>query len=134
MNQYSFVKYLKKEKSNVCIIIKSGIFYHSFDYDALILNHLFNFKIVNVNDNVKRIGFPISNIEKVKNILDDNNISYMIIDNMDNIIDKIYDDNKYYDFKKIVEEKYKKDIRINNIISKIKELDNNILDKIEEML
>lgn len=63
---------IKHEYKECLVLIKSGSFYITFYDDALILNYLFNYKVIN-----NKVGFPISN-------LDNNNISYYIDDNYNN--------------------------------------------------
>ena len=53
------------------VLRKVGGFYHVFDEDSYILNYLFNYKIVG-----NRVGFPISAINKVINVLEEKKINY----------------------------------------------------------
>lgn len=137
MNNYSFIKYLKKENDNRCILIKNGYFYQVFNNDALIIKYLFDFKITYLNDDIKRVGFPKTNIDKVINKLDDEKINYTVIDDVDNIIDKEYDNNNYNKILNIVIGEYEMNKRLDYIISQIRKKANNdniILDRIEELL
>lgn len=61
---------------NKVVIRKIGGFYNIFDNDAIIINYLFDYKIVN-----NRSGFPLNSLDKVINILEDNKVSYKVIDN-----------------------------------------------------
>lgn len=70
---------IKHEYKECLVLIKSGSFYITFYDDALILNYLFNYKVIN-----NKVGFPISNLDKVLSKLDNNNISYYIDDNYNN--------------------------------------------------
>lgn len=67
---------IKNKYPTSLVLIKSGSFYITFLDDALILNYLFFYKIVN-----DKVGFPTSNLDKIVSKLDDNNISYYINDN-----------------------------------------------------
>ena len=67
-------------------IRKVGLFYNAFDNDALIINYLLDYKIIN-----GRCGFPINAIDKVLNLLDEKKINYKV----DNDDIKQYKDNKY---------------------------------------
>lgn len=53
---------------------KIGTFYHAFDEDAIILNYLFNYKLIN-----KKCGFPTNALPKVLNTLENEQIHYEII-------------------------------------------------------
>lgn len=55
------------------LIRKSGGFYSVYDDDCYILNYFFGYKIKD-----DRVGFPITSINKIINILEDNHISYEI--------------------------------------------------------
>ena len=57
--------------NNTVVLRKSGGFYICFDNDAIIIAYLCNYKISN-----GRVGFPINTINKVTNLLIDNNINY----------------------------------------------------------
>ena len=46
-----------KNKDNI-LLFKSGIFYISIDDDALKLSSLFHLKLTNLNDSIKKCGFP----------------------------------------------------------------------------
>ena len=70
---------IKHEYKECLVLIKSGSFYITFYDDALILNYLFNYKVIN-----NKVGFPISNLDKVLSKLDNNNISYYIDNNYNN--------------------------------------------------
>ncbi len=70
---------IKHEHKECLVLIKNGSFYITFYDDALILNYLFNYKVIN-----NKVGFPISNLDKVLSKLDSNNISYYIDDNYNN--------------------------------------------------
>ena len=72
---------IKHEYKECLVLIKNGSFYITFCDDALILNYLFNYKVIN-----NKVGFPISNLDKVLSKLDSNNISYYIDDNYNNIL------------------------------------------------
>lgn len=55
--------------------MKYGNFYRVFDEDCYIIGGLLGYKI---NDN--KTGFPISEYNKVKEVLDYNNVSYIFYD------------------------------------------------------
>lgn len=79
-------KYNKNKESNEnsIVLIKSGIFYKTFNNDAYIVVHLCNYKI-NRLSNFVMVGFPENTIENVKEKLLKENVSFVII-NEDNRI------------------------------------------------
>ena len=79
-------KYNKNKESNEnsIVLIKSGIFYKTFNNDAYIVAHLCNYKI-NRLSNFVMVGFPENTIENVKEKLLKENVSFVII-NEDNRI------------------------------------------------
>lgn len=83
--------YLKREYSDFIVLIKSGSFYITYENDALILNNIFNYQIIN-----NKVGFPIRSIDKIMNSLNDLEINY-IIDNNDesDILEFSGDTNEY---------------------------------------
>lgn len=69
---------LKLEYKEYVILFKSGSFYIAFDEDSTILNKLFNYKILELKNNIK-IGFPLNNIDMVKEKLENLKINYIIV-------------------------------------------------------
>ena len=119
---------------NYVIIRKNGGFYYVFDDDAYVVSYLTNYKIVN-----DRCGFPISSLDKVINLLEDNSVNYVVRENMEDKYKKNYKKNNKYE--KILDKGKKKfniDYRINNIIKSLNNLNydklSNILDIIESNL
>ena len=66
---------LKLDYKEYVILFKSGNFYISFDEDSVILNKVFNYKIVEMKNNIK-VGFPLNNIDMVIDKLKELNINY----------------------------------------------------------
>lgn len=71
---------LKKEDNSKLYLFKSGIFYIALDDDALTLSDLFDFKLIDLNANSIKCGFPISKISYYSHLLNFNNIDFKIID------------------------------------------------------
>ena len=65
------------------ILRKIGNFYHAFDNDALIIAHLFSYKL-----RYQSCGFPKSSLEKVINRLQEEHINYIIIDEQETIYEE----------------------------------------------
>lgn len=115
---------LKKNYDEYIILIKSGSFYVVFDSDAIVINKIFDYKIVSLKNNIK-VGFPINLINKNISKLEDLKINYIIVEN-NNIINNYnkYSDN-LYNYLNITK-------RINNISNKLISLSSN--DKIYSLL
>lgn len=77
---YEQIKQTNKEE---VALIKSGAFYITFNEDAMIMNYIFNYTISN-----SKIGFPLNGLDKVKKVLKEKNINYIIYNN------EIIDSNK----------------------------------------
>lgn len=112
---------------NVVKIRKSGTFYQVFDDDSYILYYLFNYSIKN-----NKVGFPKSVLNKVINKLDDLKINYEVIN--ENINNNFKNLNKYNKYRELGFNKYNKDIHYSNLIDKIKNIDEEKLDKILETI
>ena len=89
----TYYNYKLKYKEYV-VLLKSGIFYECFNDDIGIIYSLFHYKIKN-NGNNYVVGFPNNSLSKICNVLENNNINYIIVDK-DNIIDKYKSKNNNY--------------------------------------
>lgn len=69
-----------KNKKNIIYIFKVGMFYVILDDDAKILSELLNLKLIPLNSEVNKCGFPINSLKKYEKILKDNKIKYKIIE------------------------------------------------------
>ena len=85
-DKYKELKYLNFNK----VILISGNFYISYDEDAIVLNHLFSYQIVN-----NKIGFPLVTLPKIKEKLDELNVDYIIYNNEEEITTQTNEDNNY---------------------------------------
>ncbi len=110
-------KYLeiKKKYQEYIILLKSGRFYKSFDTDAVIINYLLNYNVI---DN--KIGFPLESLFKVKNILKRNNINYIIFEDDDLAITENENNNEYLKIADIAEHNYDVKLRNDEILEEIK--------------
>lgn len=63
-------------------VYRHGNFYNVYGDDAKVVSVLTNYKVIN-----NRLGFPISMINKVIGLLDNNKISYIIFDK-DNVVNE----------------------------------------------
>ena len=97
---------------------KNGKFYNCVGDDALILNYLFNYKIVN-----DKVGFPETAMNKVFSAIENNKISYVIIENDTTKKHIIKRNNKYEDI--LIKSKSNMDLnnKVNIIESNLRKLD-----------
>ena len=97
-------------------INKVGKFYNVYGEDAIIIHYLFNYKVIN-----RKVGFPSESLNKVKDKLNELNISYIINDN-----EKIEKDfgklNKYEEYSLLANSKINTDKKIDLILKKIDKL------------
>lgn len=103
-------KYKKlKEVEDITYIFKIGVFYIFIAEDAIKMSEELDLKCTYFNNDIYKCGFPISALDKYIDILKRKKIKYKIID------------------KEVVneEENYIKDVRLKNILDKIKKEDIN---------
>ena len=121
---------LKLEYKEYVILFKSGSFYISFDEDSLILNKVFNYKILELKNNIKA-GFPLNSLDTVINKLKELSINYIIIEDK-NIKEKYeVENNNFSKYTSSVFEVISINNRIDKIVDKLKSIDN---DKVKEIL
>ena len=128
---------LKLDYKEYVILFKSGSFYVSFDEDSLILNKVFNYKILELKNNIKA-GFPLNSLDTVINKLKELSINYIIIEDK-NIKEKYeVENNNFSKYTSSVFEVISINNRIDKIVDKLKSIDNDkvkeILDEIEIMI
>ncbi|MBE6147029.1 MAG: hypothetical protein E7168_01695 [Firmicutes bacterium] len=119
---------MKKE----VILRKIGNFYNVFDEDALILEYLFQYKVIN-----GKVGFPLNAFNKVVNTLTMNHISYRILDDEEN--SKIFKrNNQYMKFLEKAHLSHQLENQKMNIMDKLSSLTveqlQEVLEKIEKII
>lgn len=127
---------LKQEYMDYIILFKYGSFYICFNSDAMILNEIFNYKILEIGNFIK-CGFPLNSLNKIINELENKEINYLVFN--DDISDrKKFKENNY--------KNYGKNKNIRSVMKRINEIntilkDNinnpniiNIVEEIEEVL
>ena len=132
MKTIDIYKLYKEKYKDTIILIKEGIFYKSYKEDAKILWYLFEYKYIN-----ESLGFSNNSYDKVVNKLIKLNISFMIIDKNDIIINSYKENNIYDLYSKLSEESYLLEEEKNKLINKLKKvLENNVnsYSEIEEFL
>lgn len=121
---------LKLDYKEYVILFKSGSFYISFDEDSLILNKVFNYKLLELKNNIKA-GFPLNSLDTVINKLKELSINYIIIEDK-NIKEKYeVENNNFSKYTSSVFEVISINNRIDKIVDKLKSIDN---DKVKEIL
>jgi len=109
---------LKKDNNKYIVLIKEGVFYKTFNEDAIILWHIMNYRLTNDS-----LSFSLSVSNKVFEELRKKEISYIIMG--DDILKVLGNDEIYDLYKKLANyyyDKYKKKEKLTNLL-------NNILDK-----
>lgn len=100
----------KSRYSNTIVIIKEGLFYKTLGMDAKIIWHLFNYKYV--KDTVSFGMVPYNNVIIKLNELD---ISYVVVDKNEEIINNIKSNNTYSLYVEIANRHFDKVTKVNNI-------------------
>lgn len=81
MSKLYSIYLIEKENNEAKILLfKSGIFYVALDKDAIFLSNTFGFKLTNLNDNIKKCGFPCNSLDKYLKLFKTCNLSINIID------------------------------------------------------
>lgn len=132
MKTIDIYKLYKEKYKDTIILIKEGIFYKSYKEDAKILWQLLEYKYIN-----ESLGFSNNSYDKVVNKLIKLNISFIIIDKNDIIINSYKENNIYDLYSKLSEESYLLEEEKNKLINKLKKvLEKNVnsYSEIEEFL
>lgn len=107
--------YINKLKyKDYLIIMKYGNFYELVGKDALIINKLFNYKLVKLSNTFK-VGFPVNKLEENILKIDNLNINYIVFDKEKEIISKSFENNNYFKYKLNEEVIKRNNILINKI-------------------
>ena len=118
MNLKDFYNDVKLGNEEMIVFVKYGNFYRCFNNDAVIINYLFNYKLSEKNST----GFPIKSIDKVISILRNNNISCIVINDINNVINYICINNKYNSFLDLSKKNYTLNETLFSINKEVKEL------------
>ena len=111
MRLKDFYNDVKLGNEEMVVFVKYGNFYRCFNNDAVIINYLFNYKLSEKNST----GFPIKSIDKVLFILRNNNISCIVINDINNVYNYKCINNSYNSFL----DKSKKNYTVNEGLSSI---------------
>ena len=101
------------EAKTILVLYKDNSkFYKASGKDAIILNYLFDYKIIN-----NKVGFPDNVIDNVLNKLNENEISYQIVYVDKNPLIKDFANNRYCEILEFAMNKQRKSELINEIIT-----------------
>lgn len=108
-----YKKYLELKNSypTTIFLFKSGIFYLALDKDAELLAEKLNFKLVNLNQEVLKCGFPVNKLPYYANRIKNLNLNFEVVD-LENNSSLNYDD-------------YSNNQKVKDIIGTLRELDAN---------
>jgi hypothetical protein len=122
------------------VLIKSGIFYETFNDDAYIMSYLFDYKIKKLS-NFVMVGFPEKVVDSVKERLKKEKISYVILKGNKKIESgkNSYNESNYDILFDLSYKTFNIEIEINSIRKKLEILKNTksieeILTKIKEII
>jgi DNA mismatch repair ATPase MutS len=109
--------YNRKLKNNDKLyLFKSGNFYLFLDADASKINDLYKLKLVKLNDEVYKCGFPINSIDKYKSLFKKDKLKVVIVNSLK---DEKFNYNKIID---LINELRKLDIENINLKENVKAL------------
>jgi len=82
---------LKNANSEFVYLFKVGVFYLALQDDAINLAEKFDFKLLNLNESVVKVGFPVSRLEYYTRIFQQSGIQFKIVDNTYGVIENYTD-------------------------------------------
>ena len=130
MKKIEMYEMIKNSHSEFVIFVKFGSFYRVFNDDIYIIWYFTRYRIVDG----KRIGFPVSIIDDLVELLTKEHISYIIYNNDLDYIKVSSINNCYNKYVLMGKELYRKEERINKVLNLIenKIRKENMLDYYEE--
>lgn len=115
MKKIEMYEMIKNSHSEFVVFVKFGSFYRVFNDDIYIIWYFTHYRIIDG----KRIGFPVSIIDDLVELLTHKHISYIIYNNDLDYIKVSSINNCYNKYVLIGKELYKKEERINKVLSLI---------------
>lgn len=79
MKSNNVIKTMKEIHPETVIFVQIGAFYHVYGKDSYILSYLFGYQIKTLENSYNTCGMPKNALNKVLKILEDNNISYLVV-------------------------------------------------------
>lgn len=139
MGVENVIKVMKEIHPERIILVKIGTFYHQYGKDACIMSYLFGYQMKIVEKNLYTCGFPKAALNKIMAKLEENEISYMVINKSENYEMQEENDfkskNRYVEYyakaHKYITKKNKIDAIYNYLLENINDV--NIKDKINRV-
>lgn len=116
------VKILRLKEENedlkyaVCIL-KVGSFYVTYEIDSIVMHAITGYKVVDQISYIK-VGLPLSKIEDIKKLLENEEVNYIIIEDLNNIDIKqlkTFNNNRYSILEQKGKDSYEKQQLLENI-------------------
>lgn len=82
---------LKENNSDLVYLFKSGIFYIALDEDAIKLSKDLKLKLGKLNEQIVKVGFPVSSRERYVRLLEALNIHFQFVDDTYGVIENYSD-------------------------------------------
>lgn len=140
MGIINIVKNVKEIHNKYIVLVKIGNFYYCYGKDSYIISYLFKYKINILKDYTYSCSFPQNASNKVKSILENKQVNYIILDRRNNyeIIEKSDNRNlnRYDKIYEIGRRENVKRMRVEKIYSYLLEnIDNKeLIDNIEKVI
>ena len=99
---YSKYIQLKKQNPNIVYLFKSGIFYLALDEDATKLSESLKLSLGKLNEDVVKVGFPVSSRERYVRLLEVLSIPFQFVDDTYGVIENYSDYSNNEKLKSIV--------------------------------
>ena len=99
---YSKYIQLKKQNPNIVYLFKSGIFYLALDEDATKLSESLKLSLGKLNEDVVKVGFPVSSRERYVRLLEALSIPFQFVDDTYGVIENYSDYSNNEKLKSIV--------------------------------
>ena len=77
---------LKVQDDSALYLFKTGIFCIFLDEDAKLISTKLNLKLTNLNQDVVKCGFPVTQLEKYTKLINNANLSFKIVDSSKDMI------------------------------------------------
>jgi len=143
MGTENVIKIMKEIHPDRVLLVRIGTFYHQYGKDACIMSYLFGYQMKVIDKNLYTCGFPKSGLNKVLAKLEENSISYMLINKSENYEvqeeNEFKNDNKYMECynkaHKYITKKNKIDAIYNYLLENINDINiKEKINKVEEIL
>ncbi|MDO5556569.1 MAG: hypothetical protein Q4G09_08320 [Clostridia bacterium] len=90
MKFHEVVEKVQSENPGYIVLIRSGIFFVAVGKDAIMLNKLFNFKLICFKEKTCKCGIPVSSMKNYIPKFKQTGYSFLIYDYTDGVCKNIY--------------------------------------------